>query len=98
MKLISLHDEENGITIVVCKGHVDRAEFAKRVDTDDVAEMLGDAFEGEGSYPTPAEERQIAEMARHSWGKWHRHGKRRSWEEVHPSEAGAQPFTVVGQA
>lgn len=98
MKLTSLHDEENGITIVICEEHVDRAEFAKRVDTDDVAEMLGDDFEGAGSYPTPAEERQIAEMARHSWGKWHPSGKRRRWEEVHQNEPGAKPFTVVGQA
>lgn len=97
MELISLHDDENGTTIVICEGHVDRLKFAKRVDTDDVADILGDDFEGAGSYPTPAEESQIAEMTRHAWGKWHPIGKGRRWEEVHPSEVGAQPFTVVGQ-
>ncbi len=95
--LTSLRDDESGCTIVICEGHVDRAEFAKRVDTDDVADILGDDFESEGSYPSPADESKIAEMTRHSWGKWRVQGKRRFWEEIHKDEPGAKPFTVVDQ-
>ena len=97
MELTRLHDSENGGATVICEGHVDKSAFANRVDTDDVADILGDDFEGEDSYPTADEVLQIAEMVRHSWGAWSQEGTHRRWDECGKNEPGAQPFTVLDQ-
>lgn len=98
MKVQHLRNVADGNSpVVICQGHVDRAEFANRVDTDDVAELLGDDFEGADSYPSPADVAAIAAMARHSWGVWSGEGKHRRWDECHKDEPGAQPFTVLDQ-
>lgn len=97
MKLISLESDERD-TIVICEGHVDKAAFATRVDTDDVVALLGDDYEGAGdNYPSPDDEARIADMIRHSQGIWITEGKLRRWEECHNEEPGAQPFTVLDQ-
>lgn len=99
MKLISLDSGDTG-KCVICNGHVDPLQFANRVDTDDVLELLGDGCKLKGSYPTDATVRRLAKEVRHSWGVWrgsvHKKGDR-YWEEVHKSEPAAEPFTVVDQ-
>lgn len=96
MKLTRLFDGDTGAT-VICEGHVSKLDFANRVDTDDVAEILGDDCEIKGSYPTKATVRRLAREVRHSWGIWRTEGKQRWWQEVYKNEAGAAPFTVVDQ-
>ena len=93
MKLVSLRGDHR--PTVICEGHVDKVAFADSVDTDDVAEILGDDCEIAGSYPTQAAVTLLSEKVRHSWGVWGIDGKKRWWIETRKSEAGASPFTVV---
>lgn len=99
MKVISLDGGDTG-KCVICKGHVDPLQFANRVDTDDVVDLLGDGCKLKGSYPTDASVRRLAKQVRHSWGIWRavpRKKDSRWWEEVPKGEPGAAPFTVVDQ-
>lgn len=99
MKLLSLGGGDTGAT-VICEGHVDKLQFANRVDTDDVVELFGDDCNLRGSYPTDATVRRLAKEVRHSWGVWRSDVEKtgdRWWVEVHESEPGALPFTVVDQ-
>lgn len=63
---------------VYTEGHVAPLEFVKRIDMDDIADIIGeeafeDATDEDGDFiDTAAMHAQLASMAKHSYGVWRR--------------------------
>lgn len=95
-KLIRISDPENGI-LVICPGHVGELDFARRIDVDDVATILGEYEMDEDGIPSDATDERLADRVRHTFGRWTDEGGKRRWEELAEDAPGAEPFTAIDE-